>query len=412
MAPILAFMLLLLGIPLALGASFSASVLPTKELTPTGPVSSVPASLDNPTPAYRELVKGIKPNPLTDATVCTRNAECAINAADKECGMPPYMRRPKCFRTGPKPSATLCCGKTHGKDHPCTIFWPESHTKCAEEMKNHDCHRAFGANELCEPINTHEPPDQCALKAHCAARKFEKDCSKWYQRTFLNRCAKKPDYQSCCLPLWNLRLRASMNMAYPFCTGNWPKDLNDCGKGCKVEQGGKVTCQSEKRDIFHTDTPLLSAMLTSIPNTTVATTEVAKDSSKGRKGHRTTYPTTVSRRTAHSRAYRRWVEGDPVPLVTDCRHGTQCALASWKTACDAWHQKLNPGCWNRAPAYLSCCNARGERKPPQNDACSVRWPTNEAWCQDTLRAWDCKDDAKGNLVCEKRPAIRPVTAGN
>lgn len=406
MAAFLAFMLLLLDIPLALGASFTVSVLATKEVTPSSPVASVSVSLDNINLAYGDVVKDVKPNPLTDGTVCTRNAGCALNAAKRDCGRPPYKHRPACFKKGPKPSATLCCGKTHGKDHPCTIFWPESHAECAEEMKNHDCHCAFGTYELCEPIKTHEPPDQCALKAHCAARK---DCSKWYQRKFLNRCAKKPDHKSCCLPLGDSRLPARTNLDYPFCKGNWLKDLNDCGKGCKVGQGGQVTCQDEKRDTALMKNRLLPSMLTSNPNITVATTEIAKESPEARKHPRTTNPSKALGSTARKRDDRGWVKGDPIPPVTDCRRGVQCALASWKAACDSWHQKISPGCWNRAPGYHTCCNARGERKPPQNDACKVRWPTNEAWCQETLKAWDCKDDPEGNLVCKKRPGIEPIT---
>ena len=500
MSPVLSFILLLLSLSVALEASFTTSVLPAKQAAPSGPVASISTPVYNITLAYRGLTDD-KPTPLTDGHVCTRNAGCARNAASNECGMPPYMRRPNCFRT--KPSATLCCGKVHGKDHPCTIFWPESHAKCADEMKNHDCHRAFGTDEFCEPIKTHEPPDQCALKAHCAGKTFEKRCSKWYQRlVHPHRCERMPDYKSCCLPWWNLKPRYKVNIVNSACKENWPKDLKDCGKGCKVQQGGKVTCPVGKRDIALAKTTLLPSVVTSIPKGPTAAGGIKKDSPEERKYHRTScafgalcahlvwqekcnqddmqklkpycwsdapqlrtccdaegrvartcrnwmdhiiercearigvrdckndkegfkcklkppMPAMIRQpspnpmnATSDKREGRRWIDGDPIPLVTDCRHGTRCALASWKTSCDKWQQKFNPGCWQRAPAYHTCCNARGERKPPHNDACKVRWPTNEMWCQDILRAWDCKDDAKGKLVCEKREGIPAVTAGN
>jgi hypothetical protein len=411
MTSIFSFFILPLMVPLVLPASFATSVLQPRHTAALVPVS-ISLPLDNVTLLQRDE----KPGHKTEGFECIRNSGCALQAYKEKCGDKPNPHIPGC--SSEYPTAKQCCGKTYNKDHPCNLFWPESQAQCEGEMKHQDCHRTSKVSPICVPINTRETPEQCALKAHCAAKSWDKACSKWWQELFHPiRCGTRLGYEFCCLPRQIPKHKGNNFNLPPACKRYWPKDLNDCGKGCKAEVGGKVTCQKEKRDRTGTS---------SISTSDVSSSDKAHHTERSRstliKGSRSEgrisrSPVTLqpppmpSNATLCGRNDRSWSDGDPIPPVTDCRTGTRCALAAWKTSCDKWYQKFSSGCWQRAPAYHTYCNGHGERKPPQNDGCSVRWPSNEKWCQDTLRAWDCRDDVKGNLVCERAPNV-PTITGN
>lgn len=396
MVPFLSFVLLLLLVPFTLSASLPRSVLGPRQVAPW--TSGSPTSLPVENVTFWNPFN--TPWPVTDGAVCIRNAGCALAAHKAKCGYPADTRIPGC--THVYPTAEVCCGKDFPKDHPCTIFWPESHEKCQEQMKNHYCLPVHGRPDFCEPVNTNETPGQCALKSHCAAKNWEKDCGKWHQRvSHPKRCAgAKPTFEYCCLTKLVRPPYYSNPHLPPSCQKHWPKDVNHCAKGCKTslgDWGGDVKCKKAKRDTNPPDGVQPAIIEPSNRNVSSSAAEAV------------TAPTTAdSNSTVCKREDRPWVDGDPIPPVTDCKFGTRCALAAWKVACDKWYQKISPGCWHRAPAYHKCCNARGEKKPPQNDACKLRWPVNIMHCQDVLRAWDCKDDAKGNLVCERIPGIPTV----
>jgi hypothetical protein len=295
-----------------------------------------------------------------DISFCTRYSTCAFNAYRATCGYPlKHMDSeiPGC--TSEVPVSARCCGKQQAKDDSCQVFWPKSESKCQEEMKHHDCNRAMGRFQVCESINTEETPEQCALKTHCAGKSWEKSCGIWHQRLshpFL--CQARPNYQYCCLAKWMHDWPQTSHTLPAGCKAHWPKNLEECGKGCKAQVGGRVTYQQEKRDITSIQRIPLAAENASDFNPSDAI------SAKSRQESLPMSFTNTSKRDD-----RPWVEGDRILAVVDCKWGTRCALASWKNSCDKWHQKISPACWQRAPSYHTCCNGRGERKAPHNDAC-------------------------------------------
>lgn len=352
----------------ALSTSIATTTFPPNRPPSASPDICVPPLLGNATLNCR-TPEDSKPNPLTDGLVCPRNAECAKNAAVYECAMPPYMRRPKCLpnrRT--RPSASLCCGKTHPEDHPCTIFWPKSNAECAEDMKHHDCHRAFGAELVCDPIKTHEPPDQCALKAHCAGKTFEKRCRKWYHRVIRKACGHKPDYGYCCLPLWRGKPLSMDSRLNRDCTQNWPKNFDECKKGCKAEIGGRVTCDKEKRDLSISKTTPLPPIITKLPLHPFHQPGVSKDSPHGQEYYR-----------------------------NSCAFFSLCAHLRWQDRCNQHpSQKLKPWCWSDAPQVKECCDAQHRLV---SDHCSRHMDRLATQCEERMSRWRCHSEKRG-FICK------------